>query len=166
MFQQNIKYFSLPANLRSSLTASQFNIIYLILDLCQIHSQNKPGGSIYVVPSERYIAQKIGRSREWVSKSLQKLQQAGLIIITRRRKVRGRWMTNLYRLGLALWSCLKASSRCFSSILNHVKSSSHIVLKPLIVKEEKAPKDFTFNQKPTELGDILNRMTLKMGFQT
>jgi DNA-binding MarR family transcriptional regulator len=164
MFKQNIKYFSLPANLRSGLTASQFNIIYLILDLCQIHSQNKPGGSVYVVPSEIYIAKKIGRSREWVSKSLQKLQQAGLIIITRRRKVRGRWMTNLYRLGLALWSCLKATSRCFSSLLHHVKSSSHIVLKPLIAKEEKALKDFPINQKSQELGELINRLTLKMGF--
>ena len=165
MFQQNIKYFSLPANLRSSLTASQFNIIYLILDLCQIHSQNKPGGSIYVVPSELYIAKKIGRSREWVSKSLQKLQQAGLIVITRRRKVRGRWMTNLYRLGLALWSCLKATSRCFASLLHHVKSSSHIVLKPLIVKEEKAVKDVLLDIKSSELDNIISRMSKKMAFE-
>ena len=165
MFYNNIKYFSLPSNLRSELTASQFKIIYLILDLCQIRHKNYPGQSIYVMPSERWIAQKIGISREWVSKSLQKLQEVGLIIITRRRKERGVWRTNLYRLGHVLWRCLKFTSYCFSSVFNHVNKSSHLVIEPSINNKKTTFSEISYNNKSPGLGDIITRITKKLGFE-
>ena len=165
MFAQNIQYFSLPQNIRKDLTASEFNIIYLLFDLCHFRAKSSPTGSAYAWPSQEYIASKVNRSREWVSKSISSLAEKGLVLVTHRRKVKGVWQTNLYRVGAVLWASIKKLTHCISSLLHHVNSGSHIVLKPSLLRSNNNEnKDFSHNNKSPGLGEIINRMTQKMGY--
>jgi hypothetical protein len=45
-----------------------------------------------------------------------------------------------------------------------VNKKTHIVIEPLLIKGQTAVKDFSIKLKPPGLEEILNRITLKMGF--
>ncbi|MGB9892754.1 hypothetical protein, partial [Thermodesulfovibrio yellowstonii] len=72
--------------------------------------------------SQNWLAKRLGKSREWVSKCLRRLEAYGFIEITRRKKPDGTWATNIYKIGqkflqiLGLW-------RLFQKLYNHVNSS-------------------------------------------
>lgn len=136
-----------------------------MFDLCHFRARSSPTGSAYAWPSQEYIASITGLSREWVSKSISSLAAKGLILVTHRRKVKGVWQTNLYRIGAVLWASIKKLTHCISSILHHVNSTSHIVLKPSLLRSnDNEIKDFSYNNKSPGLFEIINRITQKMGY--
>lgn len=164
MWNQNVRIVTLPADLRRQLTATEFNIIYLILDLSRITSVRSPSGAVYCYPSQKYIGRKIGRSREWISKCLQRLEDLGLVIITHRRKERGHWKTNLYRLGWQLTKILYGCKAAVKALLDRVKSSSHIDSLHTINQEKKGLRQLFNNKDPDpDMENFLTSMGRRLG---
>ncbi len=152
-------YNILPQNTLSSLCATDIQVLDLIGSMCKAQGKKGASGAWYCFPSETWLAGKVGRSREWISHSVNRLQKLGLVNITRRRKVRGHWQTNLYRLSLYLLGLLKNTKAWFQTFLHHVKSTSHIVKEPYIIKDQTAKKsDFSHKFKAPPLENIISRM--------
>lgn len=136
---------TLPRDISTILTRTEAGLLDLIVDLSRNQAKRSPSGAYYAYPGEKWLAWKTGRSREWVSKSVNRLQTMGLLMITRRRKEKGRWRTNLYRLGVVLWRTLNGASAWFRSYIHHVNSGSHIVRDRLLVKRNEGLKQ-AFNE--------------------
>jgi transcription initiation factor IIE alpha subunit len=77
--------------------------------------------------SESWFAQRLGRSREWISKSLRRLEKEGLIQVIRKREQNGTWARNIYRVGYELLRILGLWRQAVRAVVNLVKSGSQIV---------------------------------------
>jgi transcription initiation factor IIE alpha subunit len=77
--------------------------------------------------TESWFAQRLGRSREWISKSIRKLERAGLIQVIRKRAQDGTWCKNIYRVGHELLRILGLWRQAVRAVVNLVKSSSQVV---------------------------------------
>lgn len=85
------------------LTASEIYVLDEILRMLRVARKPKHGSKNYSVQSERYMAGKLNLCRVTVSRAVSRLYNLKLIDRLRRRKVDGRWRTNLYRLPKTLW---------------------------------------------------------------
>ncbi len=131
---------TLPSEITNSLTRAEIFCCDLILDLCRGTSRNKRSGTrpgpMYTCVSQAWLAKKVGVTREWISKCVNKLQRFGLLRITRRRKVGERWQTNLYRVGEALKKGWRSAKRAFLFVKSRVNFSTHIGIKNTISSTE------------------------------
>lgn len=84
------------------LPASSWLILEEIAHLVWWHARHSDRHAPYAVPSERWIGGRVSRRREAVSVQVQALAAAGLLQVQPRRKVCGRWQTNMYHLGGAI----------------------------------------------------------------
>jgi biotin operon repressor len=104
--------------------------VYLKLKECmKWHGKHSKSGAEYWNASQAWIAQEIGRTRQWVNRCIQKLHKLGLITSMRRRRVKGRWQTNLYRLGPEIVRILKGAKAAVIALAYHVNCTRHTVLK-------------------------------------
>jgi DNA-binding PadR family transcriptional regulator len=77
--------------------------------------------------TEWWFAKRLGRSREWISKSLKRLEQAGLIQVIRQKAQDGTWKRNIYRIGHELFRILGMWRQAVKAVVNFVKSGSQVV---------------------------------------
>jgi hypothetical protein len=124
------------------LTVNQCYILHEISFLALAHGLNNPSRAIYCVPSEKYLAKKIGTCRETVSRNIQILKEMKLLNVVRRRKENGYWKTNLYKFGAVLWTIVKGITDCFLKKFNHVTQMSHIVSDTITKYLKKTKKEF------------------------
>lgn len=92
--------FIFPKELMKQLNRCQILILQLLIEICAVIDA-KTGKLIFrdLHPTERWIAERLGFSREWVSKCLSRLARMGLVeVIKRRDPNTGRFMVNEYRL--------------------------------------------------------------------
>jgi hypothetical protein len=128
---------NLDRNTLTQLNATCQLVLQLINSLCKTTQTKSPSKAFYCFPSEDWLARRIGKSRVQVSRSVSRLKMLGLISITYRRKVRGIYQTNLYRLGRALLFALNKAKALKNGLSYRVTSMLHRVSNTLISKEQK-----------------------------
>lgn len=144
---------------------------------------------MYCYPSEQWIADRIGFSRQWVCHSIQVLRKAGFINRVRRRKVHEQFRSNLYFLGWKLLTGVDAIRARIRELIHadipavtaggaavrqrnskgisHVKSSGHLVGAISNTSEQDSGrKTLSGNNMPSKLDDVIKRMADKLGFVT
>lgn len=105
----------------------QVYILTRIIFISLLHSTSAKSHAVYCVASEKYLANAVDCTRETVSRNIRLLKEFKFLDVTNRRKVDGRWSTNLYKIGTLLWSLIQDVTTRFFSIVNRVTSASHIV---------------------------------------
>lgn len=105
---------------------------------CKARAKLSKTGARYSTKSEEYYAKILGVCRETISHHVQKLAKLGILDITRRRKVRGNWQTNLYRIVSWSWWRVGALLRSLKKQPNHVTQPPH---KADPRREIKTPKE-------------------------
>lgn len=93
------------------LTGTSWEVLELVTRLQWVHCVRSSGGSAYAVPSERWLGGRLSLCRETMSDAVCVLEAHGLLCVTRRRPVHGRWQTNLYRVSGLLAATLIGSLR-------------------------------------------------------
>ena len=105
-------------------------LVYLKLkECCKWHGKRSKSGAEYWNASQKWIAEQIGRTRQYVNKCIQKLHKLGMITSMRRRRVKGRWQTNLYHLGPEMVRIFKGGVAAAKALAYHVCCTRHTVLK-------------------------------------
>jgi len=99
---------SLPEAIRRQLPRGGHEILCRITFLCWSFAQRSGRGKAYAIPSERYLAESIGRSERTVRRILTALRSSGLLTWVRRLGPGRTWMTNLYQLGRSFLASLFA----------------------------------------------------------
>lgn len=99
---EDVRLAALDAFRRSAIEHHHVHNTWLVLEavvrLAWWHATTHPGGAAYAVPSEAWLAARVGVCRETVSHAICRLEVHGLLHVTRRRPVDGKWQTNLYRI--------------------------------------------------------------------
>lgn len=100
----------LPQEIVLCLTSAEIKLADLIFDLCRYTSKKQKSGAFYTCVGQKWLGERLGVTREWVSKCVNKLAILGILRITHRRKEDEKWKTNLYRVGEAMkrgWKTMK-----------------------------------------------------------
>jgi Mn-dependent DtxR family transcriptional regulator len=151
-----------PDQLRQ-LNGTEMIVLEVIYDMCLRQTGRSPTGAAYCYPGQGWIAKRIGKSREWVNRCLQKLCRMGLLQSQRRRKVRGMWQTCLYKLGTVLLTLLRSPKSLIHALLHRVKYTSHIVKKPSLVRENSGLKRaFKEPRAGPNLEELISRLGKKI----
>jgi hypothetical protein len=164
MFADGIAYFSIPYDIRDNMNSTDFKVLYCLFDLLHIRSKRRPHDSIYVTPSEMWIGKRCQLSRETVSRSISRLTLFGLISRTRRRKLKGVWQCNLYKIGYRLARIAKSARQFASDLFNHVTQNSHIVPISKYNYYVESKKEVISKVKDPELQSIIDRCKQKANF--
>jgi len=90
------------------LTGNSWLVLEAITRLQWFQARTLASHAAYAVPSEAWVAGELCLARETVSDAVQVLKAHGLLLVTRRRPVGGRWSTNLYRMAGAVLGALIA----------------------------------------------------------
>jgi len=113
--------------LTRQLSLRQTHLIGRVVYLSLLHGVQSSRRGVYCVPSEKYLSKDAFCARETVSRNITVMKKLGLLKVTQRRPVDGRFSTNLYKLGSLLLSLISRVTSCFFSFFNRVTSMSHIV---------------------------------------
>ena len=116
-----------PAAILGHLTGADYRIIHELLFLESLYQERTGKKDPYSVPGQRYLAAKAGITREHASRRTQALAEMGILRKIRRRNIRGRWQTCLYRVTDALKSKIVRLLNLFTSPRHRVTYTSHIV---------------------------------------
>lgn len=113
--------FTFPQDIYNQLDGVDFRLLEEIDYLSRCQAKHGKTGARYCFPSEAYLAQKLSRCREVISRHVSKLSRLGVLSVIHRRKVRGHWQTNLYRIVSSVWWRIrkglgKTISRDFSRV--------------------------------------------------
>jgi len=125
----------IPRTKLKPLRGTTGHVLEIILAVMKVTPFKDISGSEYCIPSQRWIASRLVCSRETVSRSVTRLSKLGLIHVIHRRKVRGRWQTNLYKLGQELCKIIYGIKKATRNLLHRVTVSSHIENKPKLEKK-------------------------------
>jgi len=128
----------IPLEIQSRLNSTDLKVLDLIVCMCRCQSKKSESRTSYCYPSEPWIGTKLSRTRETISRSVSKLHKMELLSVIHRRKYKGVWQTNLYRLGAKLLIILKRYKEAVKEYINRVTFSSHIVKLTTVNKEKGA----------------------------
>jgi len=153
----------LPQDIVVCLTGAEIKLADLIFDLCRYTSKKQKSGAFYTCVGQKWLGKRLGVSREWISKCVNKLAVLGVIRITHRRKEDEKWQTNLYRVGEAMkrgWKTMKYRF-LFSSV--RVKFRAHKGTKKHISSTEIMSKsDYGDRSPPGKLPMYLQKLLDKI----
>lgn len=135
----------LHPELRSQMNRCEITLYYLLSDMIRRMARKSPRGAMYAFPSQKWLAGQLGYSREWICKSLKRLDALGVFLKTYRRKIKGRWRSCLYRFGWNFWKLAGRTKEAVRALLNRVKYAAHIS-KTSDIKEK---QNHIINQDPT-----------------
>jgi len=149
---------TLPHEITKCLSRAEIYCADLILDLCRGTAKKVPSGAFYSCVGQKWLATRIGVTREWISHCVNKLQRFDIIRVTRRRKVNEQWTTNIYRAGDSLKMGWKTAKQRFLLAFVRVKSDTHIgTKKNESRKEMRKITHKSDNSKPESFGSIMTR---------
>lgn len=103
---------------------------------CRQQAKRSRTGARYSTHSEAYYAKVLGVRRETISHHVCHLANLGILEITRRRKVRGVWQTNMYKIKSWIWWRLGRLLRGLRKRPDRVTQGSH----KAVCKTEKEPE--------------------------
>lgn len=81
-----------------ALDGTDYRLIEELAYLSRLRRRKSPSRATYATPGRRYLARKLRVCTATISRHNTKLSRLGILAIIHRRKERGRWQTNLYRL--------------------------------------------------------------------
>lgn len=134
-----------PDYIRKQMNNGHRAVFEVIYECTRRHSAQRTSGAVYTTPSLLYIASRVFLTVETVSRRIQDLEEWGLIKITHRRQVSGRWQTNLYRLGHVVLLALGWLKSWINSFSHHLTKRSNIV--PTICKKDSLRNKNTVNNR-------------------
>jgi len=148
-----------PKELMRQLNKCQLLILQLLTEVCAVIDA-KTGKLVFrdLHPTEEWIAERLNYSREWVSKSLNRLARMGLVEIVRRRdSTTGKFKPNEYRLTKKTIALLVRFYNNYENVfrrkfVNSIKQK----IKELVVwlnKNRNNPK--WFNEREFTLADVI-----------
>jgi DNA-binding MarR family transcriptional regulator len=154
---------NLPTETISRLSGNCQYLLHIFHHLCYCTSKKSHSGAWYCYPSEEWLARRTGRSRVQISRSVQRLSKMGLIDLTHRRKVRGVFQTNLYRLGRNLLAMLNKAKSLINRSSHRVTFELHKVPNTILVKNQQGLKHHLIDRArgPT-WEEIVNRLEKKL----
>lgn len=114
---------NMPAHLREKLNSTDILLTELIAEMTIQKDDQKKLNIKTIYPSQAWLAQRIGRSREWVSKAIRKLESMGLVKVIRQRRLDGTWEVNGYRPGYWILATLGLWRQAMKLVLDRVKSA-------------------------------------------
>jgi len=110
----------------NKLDGYDLKILEQIYFLSRCQAKKSPTGARYCTPSEKYLGNQLGISRESVSHHVVKLNNLGVLDVTHRRKLHGRWQTNLYKIVSWIWWRIRQATKSLRTRPHRVKLASHI----------------------------------------
>jgi biotin operon repressor len=119
----------LPPELLKDLNCTQVKALYFITGLMVWHGKHSTSGAQYWNSGQAWLSNKIGVSRPWLSTCIQILHAKGLLTKIHRRREKGQWKTNLYKLGPEIVRIFKGTKASIAAWVDHVKCSRHKVIK-------------------------------------
>lgn len=125
---------------------------------CKMQRQYRKTGAKYSVKSEAYFAKILNVCRETISDSVCKLEDLGILDITRRRKIHGNFQTNLYRIKGWIWWRLGKMLRGLRKRQSRVTQTSH---KPNCRTEKETEEPIKGAPLKTLTREILARWTAR-----
>ena len=151
--------------LRSQMNRCEITLYYLLADMISRMARKSPRGAMYAFPSQKWLAVTLGYSREWICKSMKRLDALGVFLKTYRRKIKGRWRSCLYRFGWLFWKLAGKTREAVRALLNRVKCAAHI-FKPTDIKEKQNPisnpdpnpKNLKIEENLTHLRELLKTL--------
>ena len=93
---------------------------------CRQQAKRSPTHARYSIKPEAWFAKCLGVCRETISHVVTKLGNLGILDITHRNPVNGRWQTNLYRIRSWVWWKLGKLLRSLRKASHRVKDHSHL----------------------------------------
>jgi DNA-binding MarR family transcriptional regulator len=102
---------SLPEEFMKSLklNATETDLFNFFYEMCvKLNAPYATREFIPVHPSEKWLARRFGKSREWISKSIRRLEQKRLLSVQRRRRKNGRYAVNVYRVATWIFRLIKS----------------------------------------------------------
>lgn len=107
--------------------------------LCRRTQERNRSGAAYAFPGRKYLAAKLGCSIVTVSRHVAHLTRLGILDRLQRRKWRGTWQTNLYRLIHPIaWRAARLREM-LQRVTNRVSRMTHIAPRKGISHEPKPP---------------------------
>lgn len=137
-----------------TLNMTDILVLNLVPRMCMRHLSMNAATAMYSTPYVTQLGTQLGRRPETIVRSTSKVQKAGLISKQRRRWVRGRRQSNIYKIGAALW---RAISLYFNSLrpgVNDMTSKSCLVINTHIIKkqtEENRSQTIKINSPPGKM---------------
>ena len=158
---------SLPYEIRTKMNSTDLYILDKLMSMYRSQAKKSRSRAGYAYPGERWLGEITGRCRETISRSVTKMENMGLISITHRRRRNGYWQTNLYQIGAKLLEIIGYSAYIVRGLINRVTSKPHIVNNSHITLRSNSPKkDFSDNLISNPIRELLNKLTVKMGFDS
>jgi len=117
----NMSYFKsaslcLPTEVIKGLNRTEERILNYLAEQCiRIHAPSATREFRPQNPSEKWLAQRLGVSREWISKCIRRLERKGFIHVYRRRKENGRFHVNIYYISKKFFNLAKQMLQRFFS---------------------------------------------------
>jgi biotin operon repressor len=108
--------------------------------------------------TQYWLAERLGKTREWISKSICKLEKLGLLKVIRRKKENGKWDTNLYRIGYVILRLLGLWRQAVRELINRVKSNLQGVGVTIKENMERKKENHLIEVKHSDLYSILERI--------
>lgn len=121
----------LPADMLRGLNCTQVKATYHLLSMIQWHGKKSLSGAAYWNAGQKSMALTLGVSRTWLSTCIQQLHNQQILTKLRRRREKGQWKTNLYKLGPRIVKIFKGPRAALQALAYHVSSSRHTVSKPV-----------------------------------
>ena len=114
---------NLPKKIQVQLTRTECMILELMVEMGVKKKEDKKLDMKTMYMTEYWLAERLGKSRVWISRSICKLEKLGLLKVMRRRREDGKWSVNLYRIGYIILRVLGLWRQATREILHRVKSS-------------------------------------------
>lgn len=119
-----------PQSTLNHLSGLDYRIIEQIDFLSRLQAKKSPTGARYCNPGQAWLARTLGRSRQTINVRIRRLYHLGILSVTHRRKVEGRWQTNLYKIvQYTGWGWARVHN-LLTTLRNRVKKARHIASPP------------------------------------
>jgi hypothetical protein len=138
----------------NKISGLQARLLELLDYDCRQQAKKSPTGARYSLKPEAWFARCLSVSRETISINVCQLEDLGILEITRRAPVRGRWQTNMYKFRSWVWWRLAKALRSLRKTHHRVSQPSHLSLPK---KVEETRKESTAHVGDALVGEILAR---------
>lgn len=120
-----------PADKLKEVTKTSMVILKHLLMLKNMNYRRTGDTRKTIKPSEKYLSEKLGINRSYISKCLKKLESLGLIVVKRTRTRFGRFWLNQYNIGKSILQVVRSMCDKANNIwVNRVPKKEQVV-KPI-----------------------------------
>ncbi len=145
---------ALTPALKKELCKADLLCLDLIVQMCLAQRKKGKKHSAYCFPGQTWICEKLGVSREWVCKCIARLRRLDLVVVIHRRKYKGQWQTNLYRIGTTSYRLIGDARAAVGALVDRVKSGLQIVKKTTVLRLKSTAEGVLRTHSDTSNSDL------------